>query len=147
MITLTAAAVKAIIDELKATGNFLDALTLHLYKSPGAPTRQTVLGDLTEADFTGYAAVALGAWGADWTDPAGNWHVTAPSIQFTATGSAVSNDIYGYYVTATVGGNPVLRYVEAFDQGPFGIARAGDALIVVPDFSLYDLATALVQGP
>lgn len=74
--------------------------TLHLYTNNITPTTSSVVGDFTEAAFTGYAAVAL----AGWTASAVAAHVastTANPITFTASGAYQS--IYGWYVTDGAG--------------------------------------------
>ncbi len=139
-LVIPQATAKALIDALKATGQWLDALTLHLFVAPTTLRAGLVLTDLVEPTFPGYAPVALSAWGADWLDSAGNAGITAPSIQFTCTGAA-DDSIKGYYLTAGTGGSLALRHAELFPGGPIGIARAGDGLIVLPSFTLPELAT------
>lgn len=50
-------------------GTNLANLTLRLFKNDFTPTETSVVGDLTEATFTGYAAISLAS--GDWTISAG----------------------------------------------------------------------------
>lgn len=141
MLTIPQIMAKEMIDELKATGKFLDALTLHLFTAPTNLGKDTALGDFVEAVFPGYAAAVLGSWGSDWYDPQGNAGVTAPSVQFTCTGD--SDDlVLGCYLTAVVSSVVTLRWGEKFAGGPIAITKAGDAMAVLASFSLPGLATA-----
>jgi hypothetical protein len=75
-------------------------LTLHLFKNDYTPHRESVIGDFTEADFDGYAPVALD-WG-QWTGPnsVGGVAVSLYGSGFqTFTPATGTQDIYGYYVT------------------------------------------------
>lgn len=87
-----------------ATAGHLGAATLHLFQHGPTITNATLIGALTEATFTGYAAVAL----AGWTGAAVTAHVassTANPVTFTLT--AGSQSIGGWYVK-DAGGNLML---------------------------------------
>lgn len=78
-----------------------ETFTVHLYTAvSGSVTEATVLGDLTEANFPGYAAQALSTSG--WT--VANDEVATDTLTFTHAGGAPSNIIYGFYLVATGGG-------------------------------------------
>lgn len=86
---------------LKGTGG---ALSLRLFKNNlSSFTASTVAGDLTQADFGGYAAVTLAraSWNAATTDGAG-----VGQIEYNTDPSwtpAVDQSIWGFYVTDASG--------------------------------------------
>ena len=87
-------------DVLSALVNRPPGYHIRLFTNNFTPTTSTVVGDFTEATFTGYAAIAL----SGWTAPTVASHVastTANPATFTATGSFQS--IYGWYVTDAAG--------------------------------------------
>jgi hypothetical protein len=89
-----------IIDVLSALQSRPPGYTLHLYTNNYTPVTTSVIGNFTEATFTGYAPVAL----SGWTSPGVTAHVastTANPITFVATGAYQS--IYGWYVTDGAG--------------------------------------------
>lgn len=121
---------RAIVNELIGAGNFLDAAVIHLYKNDYTPGPATVVGDFTEADFTGYAASAIVVWGTVLTDPSNVAYVAGDAKTFASTGSAVPNTIYGYWAQGAGG----LMYAERFDA-PIPILGVGDGIVLVPRFS------------
>jgi len=82
-----------------------ETFTMHLFTAVagGTVTEATALGDLTEADFPGYAAQAMLV--GDWT-VAGD-AVASATMSFTHAGGAPSNTIIGFYLVATGGGELV----------------------------------------
>lgn len=85
----------------------------HLYTNNYTPTLSTVLGDLTEAAWSGYAAITQQF--SDFTlngVAAHNGYAIAPPITF-ANSSGVSQTAYGYYVTDH--SNATLLAVALFD--------------------------------
>lgn len=123
---------RAILAELVDVGNFLDGCCVRMFSNDVSPGPETVIGDLTECTFTGYAASSAIVWGAPYTDTLGVAHVTGGSKQFTQTADTVNNIAYGYYVTTT-GGSPALKYAVRFDE-PVAFNGPGVAKVVVPDF-------------
>jgi hypothetical protein len=115
------------------TGGLLDAVKVHLYKNNLNPDPTTPLATFTaaQADYTGYAAVSVGVWGAPYIAIDGLAHVTAPSKQFQATDAVNPNTIYGAYATNT--GGTVLIYFVVFDT-PVSLINALQALIFTPDY-------------
>jgi hypothetical protein len=107
----------------------------HLYTNNLTPTLATALVNLTEAGWTGYAAVTLDFTNFTINGVAGNsGYALASPITFTnSTGSTVNP--YGYYVTDTA--VTKLLAIARFDGAPSPILAAG-SLNVVPvwgDFS------------
>ena len=101
---------------------------VHLFTNAVNPNSRTVLGDLTEATFAGYATVALPAL-------AGPVHVQPDSeallaeVNFIA-GSVVSpgENIHGFFITDTT--NAILYAAEAFDD-PVSISASEDFLSIL----------------
>lgn len=108
-----------------------------LYTNNATPHVGTVLADLTEAIWAGYAPVTLTA-GSGWIYGVSS-HVgsaIAPPIGFT-NGEAFTVNPYGYFITNPGGG--LLLAAGRFDTAPSPIA-AGGTLQIIPihgDDSLY----------
>lgn len=132
LTAMTVAAKKAVMNRAVAVGGPWAALTLHLYVNNVAPNEDTVVADLTQATFAGYAAVAALAFGTCYIDADGNFKLSAPSEQFTATGIGVLETVYGYYLTDAAG--TVLHGANLLDT-PVPITQIGDGLIVQPDIT------------
>ncbi len=123
-----------IVSEITILDDFLHIvdLKLHLYKSNTTPISTTVLTDLTEADFVGYAAQTIVK--TNWTTPTNDGAGRAISnnllFNFAATSGATPNDIYGYYVTNT--GSTIIYWCERFTGAPIPMSTTGATLSIVP---------------
>lgn len=108
-------------DELDAMkGNSpLSTAKLRLYKNNVTPTNATVLADLTEADFSGYAAQTL-VWGAS-SITAHIAEAAAATLSFTI--SSGTQNIYGWYVTNSAGTR--LLSVERDPSAPVAMDASG----------------------
>lgn len=73
------------------------APTVKLAKAPFVPGPLLDPATITEADFTGYAAKTITAWGTVHSDGNGQqiFDPTTP-LNWTPTGSTTANTIYGY---------------------------------------------------
>lgn len=118
-------------------------LTLHLFQNDLVPDCDTVLADLTEADFTGYAEIVLlndldpqtcvGMIQGPHTLPDGSFALYIDEQVFTASGTALPNTVYGAYVTDDDG---LLVAVKRFaEPGPVGLAT-GDVVKVAGKLQL-----------
>lgn len=115
-----------------------EELDLHLYQNDVTPGNTTGLGDLTEADFTGYADVELA--NANFSTPS----TADPSVStydsaqaFTSSAGSQNQTIYGYYITRRTTGD--LMWVERFAAPDIiTITNNGDAVNVTPRFTLDD---------
>lgn len=128
---------RAPVDLLAADTATLAAATamhLHLAALPFSPTLDLTLGSLTEATFTGSAALLLGTGtqpvfydGADGLltidlkEPAGGYHWTC------TVDPGSPETIYGVYLTDTA--NAVLWAAKLLDA-PITISQAGQGIIV-----------------
>jgi hypothetical protein len=101
------------------------------------PTLDTVLADLVEATFTGYAMVVVfpGSFAAG-SILSHQASLIAPAIGFP-NNDATPQSAYGYYITDET--DTVLLGVALFDGAPL-TKNPGDGFVVVPilgDFSKY----------
>lgn len=97
---------KQVMEALRNAGlsNYLNTLTLRLYKNDATPAHGDANGVLETADFTGYLDQATTNWGAAVTNGAApNADVTDLTHTFTATGGAIANTIYGVLLIDGVG--------------------------------------------
>lgn len=110
----------------------LETLYIHLFKNNYVPVFGSVLGDFTEADFTGYGPILL----ADWILPAvlngsNNGVIFHEPVTWIRT--AGSNTIYGYYVT-DAGGGGNLYFADRNAGGPLTVDGSNPAYTVLPTF-------------
>lgn len=113
-------------------------LVLKLYRNNYTPDSDTVLGDLTEANFTNYAAKTLVK--ASWTAAAIVTPI-APCVENEAqstyaeqswTCGSVGNTIYGYYVVGATSTTTVL-FCEKFASSRS--LSENDVLKITPQFN------------
>ncbi len=79
--------------------------TLHLCKAVVPDDPATVLADLTaiEADYTGYAAKTIVAFSGPFDIPDVGASILSPLENFSPTGTAVANTIYGGWLQDAAG--------------------------------------------
>jgi hypothetical protein len=108
-------------------------ITVRLIAAPVVLTPSMVVGDFTEADFSGYAAETVTVVGPAWDDNEGNAVLSLTAAHFQGTTGAVVNTIYGYWITAQLKPTGAVMLLEAqlFDT-PIPIAGSGDAIDFVP---------------
>lgn len=118
-----------ILAALINTGAPFEAPIVKLFQNDVVPDVNTVLADLDEADFAGYADVNGPTWGTPYIDVDGNALVTAASHEFVASGPTPANTIYGWYMTD----DPATKLLAAYRfSTPVGINATGDGLTLVP---------------
>lgn len=106
-------------------------LKLILFKSNTTPDESTTEADLTEADFTGYAAITLTA--ASWSFVAGNPSTLSYAEQTFTSTAAQNQTIYGYALIQVTSG--LLVWVERFTS-PLVILHNLDTIGVIPAITL-----------
>lgn len=106
----------------------LAASKMALYKAIAAPlSPSTVLADLTEADYDGYAQKTLTNWLAAYLDPAGGASIQSGTQQFDFVHSAGdTNVVLGFYVLNAAGDLVVVGSFAA----PISMTQNGDSIPV-----------------
>ena len=121
----------SVLTSLVTTPGVLFHPDVHLYQNNIVPNRSTLIGDLTEADFTGYAKVTAMVWGTPYYDVDGSALCFGTSHSFVATDAVAPNTIYGYYLTDSADAVLLATYPLA---SPVGIPGAGSGITVLPTY-------------
>ena len=104
---------------------------LHLYNNTDLTVDDSVvIGDITEASATGYAAITL--TGGSWTTTQDGGVTTAEYSEQTfnfTTGAS----LYGYYVTDT---SDNLLWLEEFSGAPFTLPSGGGTIAITSKITL-----------
>lgn len=83
-------------------------LTVSLFQNNIGLTPDTVLSQLTVADFSGYADITPVVWGSIFQDGLGNYVQESALMQFLQTANTIVNTVYGYYVATSVDSGQLL---------------------------------------
>lgn len=109
-----------------AIATTLDACKVKLFQNNIVPGPNTILGDYTEATYSGYAAEAI-----TWSDPTiaddGSIEVIGIVGEFRPTSSVVVNSIYGLLLVDTTGA--ILYAGARFDAPPLPMNSVLDAIV------------------
>jgi hypothetical protein len=120
----------------------LAGLEVGLYKAAVDPHPTTVLTDLSEADFTGYARVVLGAWTTPGRDEGADIYATVqPEATFAATDAVSPQHVYGCFLADAATHNILYAVIPFAEAVP--MLQADDTVTVVLK-ALYDPETELV---
>jgi hypothetical protein len=123
---------KALIVEAIINKTAPQNLILRLFQNNYTPLAGDTEAQLTEASFTGYAAITL--TGSSW----GAASVANPAVAsfaqqtFTSSADQATQNLYGYYVTQAASGKAV--WAERFSDAPWPISFNGDLAKVTPRF-------------
>jgi len=116
----------------------LGSSVLRLYKnnpSP-APSKATVLGDLTQCTFAGYSGQTLSS--SNWAAATVTAHVASSlysfNVDFTRSSTGTPEDVYGAYLTDST--NTQLLGVCLFAGGPYVVEFSGDKVTVKPRWTV-----------
>jgi hypothetical protein len=118
------------LQNLIASGQIWDGCWIRLFTNNITPSDASVVGDFTEATWSGYGSIQLTA--ANWAAVSVSAHVATAAytvtIAFTrtVTGSAASN--YGWYVTDA--GKTKVFAAARFLSAPLTVTAAGDAVVL-----------------
>lgn len=96
------------------TGIAAGAIRVRLFKNNFVPDADTVRGDFTQADFTGYTLKSLtNPFGAVTTTAAGYAQIQSPDVlTWAPTDGLRPNTIYGYWLEDDT---PTVYWCEKFD--------------------------------
>lgn len=111
------------LDAVRDDGTVLH--TLRLFQNDHVPDVLDIDADYTEADFSGYAAVALGSWNPAFVNVDGKGEIDADPTTFEHDGGGDDNNVYGAYITDQAG---LVVYAERFDA-PIVMEAAGNKVI------------------
>jgi len=112
-------------------GDSLAGVLLKLFKNNLTPDQDTVIGDFTESDFSGYAA-ADPSFGAATTVSHKGQILDSSSRDFVHNGGATSNTVYGYYLVDSTG--TILYWCERFASSQV-MANNGDTITIQAKFT------------
>lgn len=105
---------------------------MKLFKNDVTPTPSTVVGDLTEATFPGYASFTVVTMGANFIDSAGRVCSNTGQHQFVCSGGGPLETIYGCYFVDTGG---LLVMAARFDE-PIEMLLDTDAILVDMQYTI-----------
>lgn len=113
-----------LLEVLTAAMGMLDGAILKLFKDGYSPSEDSTFAEIEaqECDFTGYAQQVVADWNEAGTDPEGFVVLPADTLQFLATGTAVSNMVGGYYVVNAA--DDTLMFAALLDA-PFAMGVTG----------------------
>jgi len=123
----TLGALQAVIDEQ------LEGAELHLYSNNHTPLAGDTVADYDECTFDGYAAIPLVGWTAPAILLSGKAGTDLGPQTFTAGGSVTPEDVYGIYVTDSLG---VLVYAELNPAGLVVMSVPGQEYSYTPVVTL-----------
>lgn len=115
---------------------WLNTLTLRLFQNNHVPAQGDTAASYTQANFTGYAAIPLTAWGNAFLNAASDGEIDETNRMFTQTGAAVTCNVFGYYITDGFGN---LIYAERSALAPFNMNAAGLVYAVLPRITTENL--------
>lgn len=101
MLVPTAAALEAWIADMTADSTWLGGCSVGLYVNVITPSDGTLLSNLVEANYDGYARKVSHTWGTVFKDPNGLYSQQAQQLVFQPTGSSTMNTCQGLFVTGS----------------------------------------------
>lgn len=123
------------LGELSDSGNLWDGAVVMPFKNNVALGPATVIGDLNECDFTGYAVSSAVVWGDPGYLPDGTAIVTGDAKVFRVGASpTVLNTVYGWALVNAA--KDVLYFARKFES-PVVLSTAGQIFAVLPAYPVY----------
>lgn len=110
---------------LGAVADLLATSKCKLIKADFAATDRMLIADLTKADFSGYGDADITAFGDPGFDPDGVPYVTSGVLSFVASGSSITNLVYGLWVDH--GSTPTVPDLLCRFDTPLSFDEADDA--------------------
>ena len=114
-------------------GPFSAGYVLRLFQNNHTPAEGDDNTDYVEADFDGYSAIAIGSWTPPYLNGSGKAEIDEINRTFTQTGTGITNDVYGYYVTDPAGN---VVWAERDPSAPVAMNAAGRTYTVFLRFTL-----------
>lgn len=106
---------------------------VELYQNDHTPSDGDTESDYTVADFSGYSSGSLSKDGSVFINGSGKAQQDYSPIEYIASGGD-SNDIYGFYITDSVGS---LIAASRFDSAPITVGDGGQSQInVTPSITI-----------
>lgn len=118
------------IDPALAAPTLLAAAKIGCGQSVITPSPTTVIGDLGECDFTGYAESATVVWGPPVNELDGSVTSIAPSHLFRMTGATTPNTVNNVFVTDGVASPNQGILASASITPGIELANVGDGFAV-----------------
>lgn len=115
----------AVLAWVKAT--LMLAATVQLFQNNIIVTADTLIGSLTEADYSGYAAATV-TWHVASISDDGTTELVSDQLVFRPSGSAIQNTVYGYWVETSAGSYQAVGNLPA---GVFMGATTDELVIVL----------------
>lgn len=112
---------------------------IKLYKTSVAIGPTTTVANLSEADFSGYAPVAISALSGPAKDAANNAYLTTAEAYFTNNGGGVGNQIYAAGIVGTIAGSTLATGTVGVTGGVVDtpvITAAGAGYLVPPKITV-----------
>jgi len=103
--------------------------SIRLFQNDLTPGNLTVLGDITEANFSGYVSKTLANSTPAVIDVSNKALTIWDPLLWSHNGGATANSIYGYYVLDGTGG---LVYIERDPSAPVSMSMLGSTYVVNP---------------
>jgi len=111
----------------------LNGAKLRAYQNNYTPVDTSVIGDFTQATFSGYAEITLNTWTAAALNASNKAETSMAAQTWTVAAGGVSNTVYGIYVVDAAGN---LLYAEANPAGPVTLNTIGQFYSYLPRFTL-----------
>lgn len=121
----------AMLEAAIGVGGQLEDAKLKLFTNSPILNRSTVVGDLTEADFSGYTDIDPYNFTSVFIDTDSVVKAIGPSAAFELTATTVTNTVTGWYITNTAGTGLLLA---SYLPEPISLTSVGQGLLVLPAF-------------
>lgn len=130
----TKAAVDKLLQVMGADSTQLGNASIGLIKAPFTPSPNLAIGDITEANYTGYARQGIGTPTVTFTGSDGLEYVEGTTRQFMPSDTITPNTIYGMFLT-TGSGTVTLWGTDAFGS-PVYLTGPGHQVTITPRVGL-----------
>lgn len=108
---------------------YLNGCVLRLFANDVHPSWNTVLSDLIEPSFPGYATLPLTGWGGPIVTSQNTAMIATLTRTFTMTSPGPASMIYGYFVTDP---NGYLAFLERDPAAPVEVSSSNPSYAVLP---------------